>query len=331
MSFERGIFTISIDVELAWGICDRLLQKSDMEAIGRERDVISRLLELFETYRIRATWAVVGHLFSDSCAWENGVPHPEIPRPVLKNEDRDWFFQHPKAGGHDPLWAGPDVVETISRARPEQEIASHSFAHMIYDETITNPDAIDADIRAAQNAHASAGLPFEVFIAPRGATGYRDKLSAAGIMAYRGNTPRWYRSIPVRPLQRLMHLLSFVTALQPPVVTPSVDGRGMIDVPESMLFMGRNGIRSIIPAWALVKKAAKGLERAAERKQIFHLWLHPSNFTHRTEEQLTAFESVLISAEKLRDSRQLEVLSIGDIARRVKCLQDCPISHQSES
>ncbi len=331
MVFERGIFTISIDVELAWGICDRPLQQSDREAIGRERDVIRRLLELFEKYRMRATWALVGHLFCDSCPWEDGMPHPEIPRPVLKHGDRDWFFQHPKTGEHDPLWAGPDVVEMVSRARPEQEIASHSFAHMIYDETITNPEPVDADIRAAQRAHVAAGLPFDVFIAPRGATGYRDKLSTAGILAYRGNTPRWYRSIPIRSFQRLMHLLSFVFASQPPVVSPSVDGLGMIDVPESMLFMGRNGMRGIIPSDALIHKAAKGLERAAERKQIFHLWLHPSNFTHRTEEQLTAFESVLITADKLRDSRQLEVLSIGDIARCVKRLQDCPISHQSDS
>lgn len=77
---QRGAFLISIDTEMAWGSVHH-------RDVGRhysyqaEREFIDRLLALFDKYQIRATWAVVGHLFLDQCQAVDGRKHPEIVRP----------------------------------------------------------------------------------------------------------------------------------------------------------------------------------------------------------------------------------------------------------
>lgn len=107
---QCGRFTISIDVELAWGSCDRPLQPGDYATIGHEREVVQRLLDLFEAYNVRATWAIVGHLLLRESPWDGETAHPDFPRPVVRNEVQDWFCQLPKTP-NDPTWYGPDLVD----------------------------------------------------------------------------------------------------------------------------------------------------------------------------------------------------------------------------
>ncbi|MDP2942084.1 MAG: hypothetical protein Q8O36_01005, partial [Candidatus Omnitrophota bacterium] len=75
---RQGIFVISIDTELAWGTFDHGGHIKYNEAYKRYRSIVSKILELFSKYEIRATWAIVGHLFLDACTKESGRLHPDI-------------------------------------------------------------------------------------------------------------------------------------------------------------------------------------------------------------------------------------------------------------
>ena len=77
---RTGVLTISIDVELAWGRCDIPLTSQEFDALSRERVIIQRLLALFATYQVQATWAIVGHLMLTDC-----------PRQVLKMIGEYWY------------------------------------------------------------------------------------------------------------------------------------------------------------------------------------------------------------------------------------------------
>jgi peptidoglycan/xylan/chitin deacetylase (PgdA/CDA1 family) len=311
---KSGIFTVSIDLELAWGICDKPIGTTASSALMREREIIQRLLELFSRYHVQATWAVVGHLLLDRCHWQNERVHPEISRPIVRNEKRDWFFQHPNHPGDD-RWYGRDIVEWIRSASPRQEIGSHSFCHMPYDEAMTAADAVSEDIRRAKELHEALRLPFEVFIFPRNRVGYRPLLAQAGLRAYRGNSHRWYDSLPFPCIRRAFNLLSFIVPVTPQTVQPTVDETGMINIPDSMLLFGREGLRRVVSPNALARKAIRGLERAVKRSEIFHLWFHPANFAHAMEGQFAAFETILGHARRLRDAGRLEIRTMGDIHR----------------
>jgi len=315
MSQSRGTFVISIDLELAWGTCDRPIQPRARHAIELEREIIRRLLDLFSNFNVRATWAVVGHLLLTECTWEGDIVHPEISRPIARNLQRDWFFQHPK-DQNDPLWYGRDIIDWILDASPKQEIGSHSFAHILYDESITHLDAIRSDVETAAQLHEDLGLPFEVFVFPRNAVGALDLLSKAGVTVYRGNTRRWYKFFKPRPVGRLLNLLQFLFGVTPPTVAATTDENGMVNLPDSMLLFSQAGIRGLIPSRSLIRMGIAGLNRAVDRKEIFHLWFHASNFAYNSDKQFHVFETILRHAERLREDGLIEFLPMGDIRKK---------------
>jgi hypothetical protein len=186
---------------------------------------------------------------------------------------------------------------------------------MPYDEAMTAADAVSEDIRRAKELHEALRLPFEVFFFPRNRVGYRPLLAQAGLRAYRGNSHRWYDSLPFPCIRRAFNLLSFIVPVTPQTVQPTVDETGMINIPDSMLLFGREGLRRVVSPNALARKAIRGLERAVKRSEIFHLWFHPANFAHAMEGQFAAFETILGHARRLRDAGRLEIRTMGDIHR----------------
>ena len=63
---KQGTLIVSLDFELFWGMLDcSTLEEYGGNVMGG-RGAIPRLLKLFETYNIHATWATVGFLFADN-------------------------------------------------------------------------------------------------------------------------------------------------------------------------------------------------------------------------------------------------------------------------
>jgi len=208
------------------------------------------------------------------------------------------------------------MVELIRKASPKQEIGSHSFCHIPYHEGSTNCNAVRADIKIAKKLHEAFNLPFEIFVFPRNIVGYRNLLAKAGIRVYRGNSPRWYNSIPSFSFRRLMDFIYFLFRVPPPTVKATVDETGMVNIPECMLLFGRNGGRSLVSSRDLIRMGLAGLNRAVKRGEIFHLWFHPSNFAYKIDKQFYSLEAILRYAQRLRENGQLEILTMRHIQRR---------------
>src|SRR5690349_9300650 len=101
---EKATFCISIDTELIWGRVHMDNIDAFLIRAREERKVIKRLLKLFEKYDVHATWAIVGHLFLDSCN-----DHKEIIRPKYHWLKRDWFRFDPHTNKKTaPEWYAPD-------------------------------------------------------------------------------------------------------------------------------------------------------------------------------------------------------------------------------
>ena len=60
---SKGIFTISLDFELFWGVRDHRTLENYGSNISNVHQVVPRLLALFEKYDVHCTWATVGFLF----------------------------------------------------------------------------------------------------------------------------------------------------------------------------------------------------------------------------------------------------------------------------
>jgi len=272
------------------------------------------MLALFKTYNIRATWALVGHLLRSTIEVKGGRAVPEMPRPVMRDETRDWFAHLVDAPRE--AWCAPDAVELIRTAQPEQEIGSHSFGHVLYDERAANADAIAADVQLAKQAHMAHGVPFESFVFPCNCIGFKHMLRDAGVRAYRGHTPRWYDGVRPYALWRMMNLLTHMLGIRPPLVSAEVDDCGLVNVPDSMLLYHRQGLRRLITPWAQARMARRGLDAAVRQGTMFHLWFHPSNIACRMDEQCALLERILRHAQALIQRGALENATMGELAHR---------------
>ena len=132
-----GTVVISLDAELAWGFHD--LETLPSERISRARDAWLELLECFDEYSVPATWAVVGHLFLDSC---DGV-HEEL------SSLPGWFDRDPggTAEAH-PEWFGPELVAAIQNAAVDHEIGTHTFSHVECGAERTSAEVVRVELEA---------------------------------------------------------------------------------------------------------------------------------------------------------------------------------------
>jgi len=266
--------TVSIDLELAWGNWDNITPAQMTMIDNAERSISARLLQLFDTYEVPVTWAFVAALLDHRSA--QGRP------------------------GSERLWYAPDVIDSIVKARVQHDIGSHGGRHIYFDRV--SADEAEDDIKFAHSVHSKSKLPFTSFVFPRNLVGKHKLLADAGVRVYRGQDEVWHESVRNRSrvAGRLANLADKILSIAPPSVAPKHDGR-LINLPGSMLFFGRNGLRKMVSRGALERQLSNGLRRAESAGNSFHLWFHPSNFYYRTEEQFEIFEGFLRKFAERRD------------------------------
>jgi peptidoglycan/xylan/chitin deacetylase (PgdA/CDA1 family) len=282
-----GKLTISIDLELAWGVWDHLTPEDLRLAESAERPICAALIELFDRHQVPATWAVVAALLDEASA---------ATRPGAK------------AG-----WFAPDIVERLSRNTAGHEIGSHSGRHIYFDDA-TAAEA-RADLEFARAVHRAHGLAFRSFVFPRGAAGHLDAVAAVGLEVYNAADVGWVEGAR-RLGRRAGQLANLADKILPVPPSPAqAERRGaLIHIGKSMLLMARNGPRRFVLPPITRAKLAAGLRRAQASDGIFHFWFHPSNFYYRTGEQLATLDWFLAHAAREAARGRIELRTRGSYA-----------------
>jgi peptidoglycan/xylan/chitin deacetylase (PgdA/CDA1 family) len=306
-------FVLSIDTELAWGTRGDAFYRTDYE---RTRDVIGRLLALLARYEIPATWAVVGHLFLDSCARDaKGVLHPEIVRPEGWTGKNDWFLMDPGTSRlHDPIWYGDDVIDLIKSCAYPQEIGSHSFSHFYAD--ACSRESFASDTAEAVRVSREAEVAPVAYVFPQNRVNHLDVLREQGFTCYRGCDENWYRRLP-KLLKKVAHMVDDYFIPTAPAVQPRLES-GLVNIPGSWFYGHARGWAKYLPVRMRVAKVKAGLRAAMNEKGVFHLWFHPFNLASDPEGLLQGLEDIFKYVQELRVAGKLETSSMGQLAARVK-------------
>jgi hypothetical protein len=262
----RGAVTISIDLELAWGNWDNLTPARAANVEQHERPIVKRLVETLDQRGVPVTWAFVAALLDPKSA-------------------------HGRPGG-EQLWYAPDVIDRIRSARVKHDLGSHGGRH-IYLDRVSDSEA-EEDLAFAQGVHRQNGLNWGSFVFPRNQVGRKPLLAQHGIRVYRGTDHAWHQRIRNRQplLGRAANLIDKLLPIAPETVRPEADG-AMVNLPGSLLFFGREGVRGFAAPGVMKAKLAKGLAAAKRDGGVFHLWFHPSNFWHDTDTQFETFAAFL--------------------------------------
>lgn len=314
-----GTFILSLDTELAWGSFDKRSGPQLVRAAEWEnREGIPRLLDLLCRHRISATWAFVGHATLDCCSG-----HPEL-EPV----NYDWYsgdwFQHDPASDESrhPEWYGRSCFLKVLHAPYPQEIAFHSFSHVIFGNSGTPRRRAVQEFVACREIAREFGIGGDVFIYPRNRVAFLDELRQAGFRMFRAPDVARFRTRS-EAVNKVLGVLADFFALSPLPVTPHLD-HGLVVLPGSMMLRSLDGWRRLIPLRSRRARIMKGIDRCIRKGGIFHLWFHPINLYCHQQAMFDLLEECFCRLSLLRDRGDLRIATMGEFADKFLSSQSAP-------
>ena len=322
-----GVLSISFDFEMAWGTRRNARDLNHAPGVERVREVVRGLLDIFARHRISATWATVGHLMLRPEDCPGGRFPKQLPAPRPDWFTGDWYDGIPSMHEHRGLrYYAPELVEAIVNCPVHQELASHTFSHVVIGEDACTREVARAEFDTCREVAQRWGREVRSLVFPRNKVGHLDVLRETGHVCFRGPNSEWFllgtaaKPIKNRLLNRLTYnlvrVLRFVdeSLIICPPLGKARQVEGLWELPHSMFFPGCTGLSKFVPRESQVQRATKGMTKAARLGRIFSLYTHPHNFLPDVPEQLAAFERICIAAAKLRDAGELEIKTMEEIA-----------------
>jgi hypothetical protein len=318
---NKSFFTISLDLELFWGVRDVYSIKSYGNNILGGRRVIPKLLSLFHLHGIHATWATVGLVtFSSKKELIQFLPSilPGYNNPLL-NPYND-LKNIGKNEQEDPYHFGYSLVRKIQEY-DNMEIASHTFGHFNCLEKRKNEGAFRSDLASSVSSLNRLDIFPETLVFCRNQYDekhLKDAISS-GFKVFRGNENNFIyrpRSIEKESLfTRGLRLAdSYINLTGSNVSHVSLNQSGLINVSSSR-FLRPVGL-SILEQLRL-KRILSSMESAAKKGVGFHLWWHPHNFGVNQDKNIAVLEKVLIHFRMLQDKFGMQSLTMEEASKYV--------------
>ncbi|WP_067075029.1 polysaccharide deacetylase family protein [Methanoculleus horonobensis] len=316
-----GVFVISLDFELYWGVRDVVTLDAYRDNLLGARRAVPIILDLFEEYGIHATWATVGFLFFDSKEeLLRSLPEvkPRYADPVLN----PYPYIESIGDGEcdDPFHYAATLVREIHSSRG-QEIATHTFSHYYCLEDGHDVHCFEDDLRAAVGAAKRLGIDIRSLVLPRNQLN-PDCLAVLGnfgILSYRGTPDSWLhcgRSQRHNP--RSLSLLRYAESVWGKVgyncySLPRLSLSDPWNIPASRFLYPC--IPSLYWCDALRRRRIQNeLSYASEHSQLYHLWWHPHNFGAEPERNIEHLRKILDHFASLRDNGEMISMNMGEVA-----------------
>lgn len=315
-----GIFTISLDLELYWGVRDSRRFEDYAANLRGERDAIRGILELFDDHDIHATWATLGFLFFKDVA-ELRQHLPDVVPDYRRHELSAQRYIDGRTWGEDDAYHfAPDMIELI-RSYAGQEIGTHTFSHYYCLEEGQTIESFRADLEAAVAIARSSGIPTTSLVFPRNQANpdYLPVLDELGIACYRGNeTASFYKPRNQQeqsPLVRALRLLDAYINLSGHnnYSLEECAGSRPFNIPASRFL--RPHSRSLASLEGLrLHRIKRAMHDAATGNKLFHLWWHPHNFGADVKQNLAFLRKILVYQDRLKQQHGMQSLNMGEVA-----------------
>jgi hypothetical protein len=318
---KSGVFVISLDFELMWGVRDKRTIADYGAHILGVRQAVPAMLDLFAERAIACTWATVGLLFFAEKDEVLGALPERLP---AYRDVRLSPYADVQAMGaderSDPYHYGLSLLTRITQC-PRQEIGTHTFSHFYCLEEGGDVAAFRADLEAARAAAERRGIRLCSIALPRNqlSVGHLEVCRELGLRAFRGNERIWFHRPRPEAQQRLLargfRLMDTYLPIAGAHDHEPIVVQGMVDVPAS---------RFLRPAhrpdllWPLrLRRITAAMETAARRGTVYHLWWHPHNFGVNLEANLGFLRAILDHFRTLEERYGMRSMSMAAVADEV--------------
>ena len=316
----KGIFAISLDFELYWGMKDVVSIEEYADNLDGTPKAIELLLELFKSFNIHTTWASVGYIF---CEDRDDLQknYPKIT-PSYKNDEIN-LYNYIKQNKvlENRYHFAPKYIDLIA-SYPNQEIATHTFSHYYCLEEGQNEEAFYEDLEAAKKIAKKRGVVIKSLVFPRNQhnNNYVAVIKKAGIKSYRGNERGWiYNAVSEKekktPLKRVLRIVDSYINLSG-YHTYKLEKNSddtPLDIPASRFLRPYSPKLSFLDPLRL-KRIKDAMSKAAISGELFHLWWHPHNFGIYTDENILILEKILEHYKVLEMEYGFKSLTMGEIS-----------------
>jgi Polysaccharide deacetylase len=296
---DKGVFVISLDFELFWGVWDVTTKEKYGPNIYGVKTVIPRLINLFNQYNFKVTFATVGFLFAKNK--EDLLNYIPLLKPGYSNNNYNVYAKEIMSIGDnetdDPYHFGYNLLEQIKQSH--NEIGTHTFCHYYCLEKGQNAQGFDADIKAANKIAGTNNISLDSIVFPRNQVNkeYLAILKNNGIKCYRGNPKSWIykprKFSDENPFIRLCRLIDTYLPISG-YNTTLIERSGAlpINIPASRFLKPYNKRLAWLEKIKL-KRIKDEMTKAAKKNELYHLWWHPHNFSVNIEENFVTLTIIL--------------------------------------
>jgi peptidoglycan/xylan/chitin deacetylase (PgdA/CDA1 family) len=320
---QKGLFVISLDFELFWGVRDKRSIESYGANIRGVQQVIPALVALFEQYCIEATFATVGFLFArNKKELLAHIPEHKPSYHLAKYSpyENDYLAGIGTSEADDNYHYAESLIRLIQQSS-RLEIASHTFSHYYCLEGASLL-SFEEDMKAALALSDTYGVDLKSIIFPRNqySKAHIEICKKLGFIAYRGNEqskiydPRqnaeqnkWIRAT------RLADAYFNITGHHSYI--PQKE-EGIVNIPASRFL--RPYSLKLKPADGMrLQRIKNSMTYAAQKNEAYHLWWHPHNFGINLKENLSFLEVILKHYRQLNQEYGMQSKTMKAIAEEI--------------
>lgn len=320
---NSGIFTISLDFELLWGIFDKVGSNYSHQYFSNTRKVVPEMLDRFGKSEIAATWATVGMLFAEN-EEEWKYYSPEF-LPSYRDK-RLSAYEWAKINGLIPeVHFAPNLIQQIIDT-PFQELGSHSFAHYYTLVRGQSPEQFREDLKASQRiSKEKFGIALKSLVFPRNHINelYLPICKEEGFEFVRGNPNNWFwqetqhESFGKKAIRSADCFFSVGSKTSYEIHELNTYPKEPLILPASRIlrpYLKKNGYLNKLRLNRILDEMAY----AAKTQEIYHLWWHPHNFGKDPKASLKELDQIINHFLFLNEKFNFKSLNMGLLGKEIK-------------
>lgn len=317
---NKGALVISLDFEMMWGALDLWTPEGYGQSNIKNVDVvISRLIDLFNRFDVKSTFATVGLLMLDGkkecdCYLTDNVPtyHNLSLSPYHNN------YLH--SISEENLYFAPKLVAQLE-SQNNVEVASHTFCHYYCWEKGQTIEQFEEDMRIAAEVGRKKGYTLKSIVFPRNQVSdeYLDICAKYGFKVYRGISPK-FSSQPKNAFHLILQRMGrFIDTYIPLGEAASIKfdtidlEKTIINIPSSRFLRPYSKRLSILEGLRL-RRIKKEMIHAAKHGEMYHLWWHPHNFGANMNENFAFLTKILQCYKECREKYGMISCTMSEMA-----------------
>jgi peptidoglycan/xylan/chitin deacetylase (PgdA/CDA1 family) len=318
MNNKHGIFTMSLDFELYWGVRDKRSIEQYKYNLQGVRKAIPEILRVFSDNDIHATWATVGFLFfKDSDDLNKSTPKllPKYNREALSPYKYIKETPNLETGYH----FAPELIELILE-HGGQEIGTHTFSHYYCQEEGQFLTEFEEDLFSAIKIAKRKGVSIKSLVFPRNQwnSEYLSVLNKLSVQCYRGNESSWlYEASDDVGQNKFRRAFRLIDAYL------NLSGQNTFELKNCIQekpfnFRASRFLRPYSAKLAVLdglrlRRINNAMDDAAINNRIFHLWWHPHNFGINTNKNVDFLVKIVEHFNLLKKNYVMESLNMGEL------------------